>query len=121
MLSPISETDSNQYATLDSHGQTVRRINPQEERKLTGTGTYNIDAYGAEEDEDNYSSDEFESDDDESNSSMILQDSSGSTVDTSDQGGSSASRQANQQKELERVVEAYNMILENTATEEDFE
>ena len=52
---------------------------------------------------------------------MIIQDSSGSTVDTSDQGGSSAARQANQQKELERVVEAYNMILENTATEEDFE
>ena len=84
----------------------MRRINPQEERKLTGTGTYNLDAYGEERkitgsgayniqqfdddpNEDNYSSDEFESDDDESNSSMILQDGcSGSTVDTSALGGS---------------------------------
>lgn len=41
-LSPISETDSNKYNTLDSHGQTVKRINPIEERKLTGTGTYNV-------------------------------------------------------------------------------
>ena len=117
----------------------MRRINPQEERKLTGTGTYNLDAYGEERkltgngayniqqfdddpNEDNYSSDEFESDDDESNSSMILQDGcSGSTVDTGASGASQAADQANQQRELDRVVQAYNMILENTASEDDFE
>ena len=43
MLSPISETDSNKYATLDSYGQTIKRVNPNEERKLTGTGTYDLD------------------------------------------------------------------------------
>jgi len=70
-------------------------MNPVEERKLTGTGTYKIEdtgAYGADEDEeDNYSSDEFESDEEESesNSSIILNDGcSGSTVDTSARGSS---------------------------------
>ena len=43
MLSPISETDSNKYNTLDSHGQTVANLDPAKERKLTGTGTYKLD------------------------------------------------------------------------------
>ena len=78
MLSPISETDSNKYATLDSYGQTIRRVNPNEERKLTGTGTYDLDnipqtlyngpavvVQDGEDDDDNYSDDEFESYDEE--------------------------------------------------------
>ena len=86
-LSTVSETDSNKYRTLDSHGQTVRRFNPNDERKLTGTGTYNIDSYAQEEEEgDGYSSDEFESYDDESesnNSSILTDGCSGSTADRS--------------------------------------
>ena len=62
LLSPISETDSNTYETIDSNNQTVRRVNPDEERKLTGTGTYDIDAYEYDND---YYSDDFESDDEE--------------------------------------------------------
>ena len=45
---------------------------------------------------------------------------SGSTVDTSAHKSSLAATQANQQRELEKVVQCYNMILENTADEEDF-
>jgi len=112
-LAPISETDSNQYRTLDSHGQTVRYINPAEERKLTGKGTYDLDAYKQDED-DNYSSDEFESDD-ESDTSILTDGCSGSTADSSHR-LNQAHNQANQQRELEKVVQAYNMILENTVT-----
>ena len=53
-----------------------------EERKLTGTGTYDIDAYEYEND---YYSDDFESDDEEeeSSSSILTDGCSGTTVDTS--------------------------------------
>ena len=85
VLSPISETDSNKYATIDTQGQTVRRINPDEERKLTGTGSYNIDAAGDAyqvDDENDYYSDDFESDedDDSETSSVITGGCSGSTA-----------------------------------------
>lgn len=57
--------------TIDSAGQTmqstdtVKRVNsknPEEERKLTGTGKYDIEAYEYDND---YYSDDFESDDEE--------------------------------------------------------
>ena len=38
------------------------RINPDEERKLTGTGVYDIEAYAYDND---YYSDDFESDEEE--------------------------------------------------------
>ena len=81
MLSPISETDSNTYETIDSNNQTVRRVNPDEERKLTGTGAYDIEAYTYDND---YYSDDFESDeeDSESNQSIMTAGGSGTTVDT---------------------------------------
>lgn len=68
ILSPISETDSNKYNTIDSNGQTIRRINPDEERKLTGTGAYKIDDYVDDYEQDEFEnySDDFESDDEES-------------------------------------------------------
>ena len=99
--------------------------NPADERKLTGTGSYNIDneldnissvykpsAAAAiqpprstsvvaqdpdDDDDDNYSSDEFESDDEEeSESSIVLDGCSGSTVDTSAHKSSQAANQASQ-------------------------
>ena len=58
--------------TIDSAGQTMRSSDtvkrvpannqPEEERKLTGTGKYDIDAYEYDND---YYSDDFESDDEE--------------------------------------------------------
>lgn len=84
LLSPISEKDSNKFNTLDSHGQTIRRINPDEERKLTGTGSYNIDKYEYDHDNDYYS-DDFESDyedDEESGQTAVATGCSGSTLDS---------------------------------------
>lgn len=79
VLSPISETDSNKYQTIDSKGQTIKRINPDEERKLTGTGSYKIE----DEYENEYYSDDFESDEEDSSSSIFTDGCSGTTVDTS--------------------------------------
>lgn len=122
ILSPISETDSNKYQTIDSNGQTIKRINPDEERKLTGTGSYRIKDETEEEHENDYYSDDFESDEDdeESSSSIFTDGCSGTTVDTTSRSQAAASTRADQAQELERVVEAYNMILENTVTDEDF-
>jgi hypothetical protein len=123
-LSQISETDSNKYQTIDSQGQTIKRniSVPEEERKLTGKGVYNIDEYEYDHD---YYSDDFESDEESeesSSSSIMMSGSSGSTVDKNAQRlAKAAVTQANKDQELERVVEAYNMILENTVTDEDFE
>ena len=63
---------------------TVKRVTSgqQEERKLTGTGKYDIDAYEYDND---YYSDDFESDDEEESepsSSNPVSGSSGSTLDT---------------------------------------
>jgi hypothetical protein len=82
-LSQISETDSNKYQTIDSQGQTIKRniSVPEEERKLTGKGVYNIDEYEYDHD---YYSDDFESDEESeesSSSSIMMSGSSGSTVD----------------------------------------
>ena len=121
MLSPIPETDSNQMTTLDSAGQTMRSANQSmrssdtvqrnvticndEERKLTGTGKYNLDDYDDDYDNDDYS-DDFESDDEEESetgSSIVTAGCSGSTLDTTAQRQAQASS-ANQAHELERVV-----------------
>lgn len=82
LMSPIAETDSNKYATLDSHGQTIRKGNPEEERKLTGNGVYNVDEYEYDHD---YYSDDFESDEEssEASSPTIATGCSGSTIDSS--------------------------------------
>ena len=93
MLSPIPETDSNQMTTIDSAGQTMRssdtvkrvKSNAEEERKLTGTGKYDIDAYEYDND---YYSDDFESDDEEDTeptSSNPVSGGSGSTLDSNRQ------------------------------------
>ena len=74
--------------TIDSAGQTMRSsdtvkrvTNPDEERKLTGTGKYDIDAYEYDND---YYSDDFESDEegDAPTSSNVVSGCSGSTLDT---------------------------------------
>lgn len=80
LLSPIPETDSSKMTTIDSHGQTQVRIHPDEERKLTGTGKYDVEAFEYDND---YYSDDFESDDEEEEGSSIMTSGcSGSTVDT---------------------------------------
>ena len=91
MLSPIPETDSNQMTTIDSAGQTMRssdtvkrvKSSAEEERKLTGTGKYDIDAYEYDND---YYSDDFESDDEEEDteptSANPVSGCSGSTLDS---------------------------------------
>lgn len=68
---------------------TVKRVtsgkNPEEERKLTGTGKYDIEAYEYDND---YYSDDFESDDEEEtepSSSNVVSGCSGSTLDTNAQ------------------------------------
>ena len=79
--------------TIDSAGQTmqssdtIKRISqPIEERKLTGTGKYDIEAYEYDND---YYSDDFESDDEEEESepvsSNVVSGCSGSTLDTNAQ------------------------------------
>ena len=91
-----------------------------EERKLTGTGAYNIDDYEYE-DHDDYS-DDFESEDEEEQSTMISG-CSGTTGDSGSRGQQNALGRGNtamKAQELERCVEAYNMILENTVSDEDF-
>ena len=55
------------------------RINPDEERKLTGTGVYDIEAYAYDND---YYSDDFESDEEENQgSSAMTAGGSGTTID----------------------------------------
>ena len=113
--------------TIDSAGQTMRssdtvkRVtnNPDEERKLTGTGKYDIEAYEYDND---YYSDDFESDEEEDapTSSNVVSGCSGSTLDTNAQRQAQVSS-ANQADELQRVVQAYNMILEGTVTDDDFD
>ena len=97
ILSPISETNSSKYQTIDSQGQTIKRGRvPEEERKLTGTGAYNIEEYEYDHD---YYSDDFESDEEssESNSSSIMTSGcSGSTADNSAQRQAKAVTRANQ-------------------------
>ena len=60
----------------------MKRLNPDEDRKLTGTGTYDIEA----EYENDYYSDDFESDDEdqeqESGSTAMATGCSGSTLDS---------------------------------------
>lgn len=123
MLSPIPETDSNHMTTIDSARQTMRSsdtvkrvtVNPDEERKLTGTGKYDIDAYEYDND---YYSDDFESDDEEEDATTS-NGCSGSTLDTNAQRQAQANS-ASQAHELQRVLQGYNMILEGT-TDEDID
>lgn len=118
VLSPISETASEKFTTIDTKNQTARppRANPDDERKLTGKGTYNIEEYEYDHD---YYSDDFESDEEDDASSVQTSGCSGTTAETS---ASASQRQETQAHELERVVQAYNMILESTDGDDfDFE
>ena len=123
MLSPIPESNSSKYDTIDSHADPnyARRFDPNDERPIKGSGTYkydpnddrafqssgkyNLPPMDEDEDYDAYS-DDFESDED--------------TTDTAAAGssGSTAYYQANinvaDEKQLEEVVEAYRQVLEES-------
>ena len=100
MLSPIPESNSSKYNTIDSYTDPnyAKRFDPNDERKISGSGSYKFDPNDdrkitgsgtyklpnldqADDDEYEYYSDDFESDDEDF--SVRSSGCSGSTVDTS--------------------------------------
>ena len=99
MLSPIPESNSSKYDTIDSRGDPnyVRRFDPNDERKITASGSYKYDPnderqikstgqyklpdHDEEDDYENYS-DDFESEEEDQSIGMNSDGCSGSTADT---------------------------------------
>ena len=116
MLSPIPESNSSKYDTIDSVADPnyAKRFDPNDERKIVASGSYKIqDMMDDEYENDNYSDDFCSDEDVEDDYSIRSSGCSGSTTDTTKNTKGNMNK-AEQQKQLDEVVENYRKVLEES-------